>query len=281
MTTIRQRLVELSEECATECKRAGFVGPETGEPNFRLIYTSVRTFEQGNGFVIIGLNPAGSKADADTDDRDRPFREEAYSAYLDDDWQGRGLGQSEFQRAVQGIAMVMTGATPSQAISAMKSSTPVVEDRIGVNATAFLRSSLSLNIIPFRHTYLWKVPPRLRRRGPGIGWELLCLIEPKPSYIIALANTVGAGIWKTIRDNSEGALEQIHQERVFKGYIGGEEKTRNYREGRVGKGPLKGAMLIGLPAVVHDKQDAWDKVTAPLFEILSSRLSHLGISPGA
>ena len=111
--------------------------------------------------------------------------------------------------------------------------------------------------------------------------ELLCLIEPKPRYIITLANRVDAEIWKTIYDNSEGALEKTYEEHVFSGYIGGKKKPRNYREGKVEKGPLKGAMLIGLPAVVHDKQDAWDKVTAPLFEVLSSRLSHLGISPGA
>ena len=170
MTTTRQRLVELSEECETECNRAGFVGPDTGEPNFRLIYTSVRTFERGNGFAIIGLNPAGGKADADTDDRDRPFREESYSAYLDDDWRSSGVGQQDFQRSVQGIAMIMTGATPSQAMSAMRSSA-AVEDRIGANATAFLRSTPSLNIIPFRHSNLWKVPPTLRRRGPEIGWS--------------------------------------------------------------------------------------------------------------
>ena len=172
MTTIRQRLVELSEECEAECKRTGFVGTETGEPNFRLIYTSVETYEQGNGFVIIGLNPAGSRVDADTDDRDRPFREQGYSAYLDEDWQGNGVGRSEFQRAVQGIAMIMTGATPSQAISAMKSTTPVVNDRIGANATAFLRSTPSLNIIPFRHSCLNPNPPKDkdgRREDSGRG----------------------------------------------------------------------------------------------------------------
>ena len=184
MTTTRQRLVELSKECEAECTRTGFVGPEMGEPNFRLIYTSVKTYEQGNGFVIIGLNPGGSQADADTDDPDRPFREEGYSAYLDDDWQDSGVGRSEFQLAVQGIAMIMTGATPSQAISAMKSSIPVVKDRVGANATAFLRSTPSLNIIPFRHSNLKKVPPRLRRRGQGIGWELLCLMKPKPDSLV-------------------------------------------------------------------------------------------------
>ena len=277
MSTTRQRLVELSEECEAMCKRTGFIGPRIGEPNFRLIYTSVETYEQGNRFVIIGLNPGGSQADADTDERDRPFREKSYSAYLDDNFQNNGAGESDFQRAVQGIAMIMTGATPSQAISAMKNSKPSVEDRISVNATAFLRSTPSLNIIPFRHSYLNKVPPQLCRRGAEIGWELLCVMRPKPKYIITLANSANAPIWKTIQDNSEGSLKQTYQELVFKGYIEGQQKTRNYREGRVTRGPLKGATLIGLPAVVHDKRDAWDKVTTPLFEVLTPRLVHLGI----
>ena len=278
MSTIRQRLVELSEECEALCRRNQFVGPQTGQPNFRLIYTSVDTYEQGNDFVIIGLNPGGSQADADADERDRPFQEIGYSAYLDDNFQNKGVGGSDFQRSIQGIAMIMTGSSPSQAISAMKSPTPSVEDRIGANATTFLRSTPSLNIIPFRHSYLKKVPLQLRRRGAEIGWELLCLMMPKPKYIITLTNDVNAEIWKTIRDNSEGSLKMTCQERVFKGYIGSRPKTRNYREGRVMKGPLKAATLIGLPAVVHDKQDAWDKVTAPLFEVLSQRLNSLGIA---
>lgn len=279
MSTTRQRLVELSKECEAMCKRTGFVGPQTGEPNFRLIYTGVETYEQGNGFVIIGLNPGGSQADADADadERDRPFQEMGYSAYLDDNFQNNGVGGSDFQRSVQGIAMIVTGSTPSEAISAMKSSMPSARDRIGTNATCFLSSTPSLNIIPFRHTYLKKVPPQLSRRGAEIGWELLCLMRPKPKYIITLANGTKAEPWKTIGDNSEQSLTEIYKESVFNGSIGGQQKFRNYREGRVTEGPLKGAILIGLPAVVHDKSDAWDKVTTPLFEILSRRLSLLGI----
>ena len=277
MSTTRQRLVELSEKCEALCRCNKFVGPQTEEPNFRLIYTSVETYEQGNGFVIIGLNPSGSEADADGDDRDRPFREQGYSAYLDEDFQDNGVGGSDFQRTVQGIAMIVTGSTPSEAISAMKSTTLDAEDRIGANAMIFLRSTPSLNIIPFRHSYLNKVPPQLRRRGAEIGWELLCLMRPKPKYIITLANSTKDEPWKTIGDNSGQSLAEICKEPVFNGYIGGRRKFRNYREGRITKGPLKGAILIGLPAVVHDKRDAWDKVTTPLFEVLSRRLSSLGI----
>lgn len=60
---------------------------------------------------MIGLNPSGSEADADANDRDRPFREQGYSADLDEDFQDNGVGGSDFQRAVQGIAMIVTGAS--------------------------------------------------------------------------------------------------------------------------------------------------------------------------
>ncbi len=102
-------------------------------------------------------------------------------------------------------------------------------------------------------------------------------MRPKPKYIITLANGTKAEPWKTIGDNSEQSLTEIYKEPVFNGFIGGQQKFRNYREGKVTKGPLKGATLIGLPAIVRDKRDAWDKVTTPLFEILSERLSLLGI----
>ena len=270
MPTIRQRLVELSHECEVECKRIGFVGKQTGEPNFRLIYTSVETYERGNGFVIIGLNPSGSRADADADDRNRPFREEGYSAYLDDDFQDNGVGGSDFQRAVQGIAMIVTGATPSQAISAMKSSTPSVEKRIGTNATDFLRSTPSMNIIPFRESDSKKIPQELRQRGTEIGWELLCLMQPKPNYIITLSNSMTGPIWQTILRGSCQTSES------FEAVVHSTMK-RTYREAYLPKGPLARTTLIGLPAVVRDK--GREDVTRPLFRVVSSRIRHHGIPP--
>ena len=268
--TIRKQLEFLSEECEGLCKRFDFVGPRTGAPNFRLIYTSVETYESGNGLVIIGMNPGGDQTDADTDRRDRPFLEEGYSAYLDDNWRGAGAGQDDFQRTVQGIAMIVTGSTPSEAISAIKSPGLTPEARIGSDAVDFLRNTPSLNIIPFRHSSLNKVPSELRNRGQQIGWELLCLMQPKPKYIITLANGVGAPIWRTIlrnsRQSSSASFEAvIHQ-----------TMRRTYREARIAQGQLAGTTLIGLPAVVRDQ--GREDVTVPLFEILSQRVQHHGVA---
>ena len=114
----------------------------TGSPNFRLIYTSVETYEHGNCFAIVGKNPAGSKLDADSDarNRDRGFKEEGYSAYLDDTWH-HPVGQSPFQRTVQGIAMIIGGATPIEAMTAITDESMEPEERIVAEATAFLRTT--------------------------------------------------------------------------------------------------------------------------------------------
>ena len=266
---VRNQLESLSEECETLCRGAAFVGPETGNPNFRLIYTSVGTYERGNGYAIVGLNPAGDKTDADTDDSNRPFREEGYSAYLDDDWRGAGEGQDDFQRVVQGIAMIMTGTMPSEAISAMKSPEATPMARIGSNATEFLRSTPSSNIVPFRHSRQAEVPPKLWNRGQQIGWELLCLIQPKPNYILTLANSIDAPaspIWRTILRNSRQRRIPDFEEVVHQGM------RRMYRELQLTQGPLAGATLIGLPAIVRDQ--GREDVTLPLFEVLSKRLQH-------
>ena len=268
--TIREQLEILSEECEGLCNSFGFVGPRTGAPNFRLIYTSVETYEHGNGFVIIGLNPGGDQTDADSDKRDRPFQEDSYSAYLDDNWRGAGAGQDDFQRTVQGIAMIVTGSTPSEALSAIKSPGLTPGARIGSDAVDFLRNTPSLNIIPFRHSSLDKVPSALRNRGQEIGWKLLCLMNPNPKYIITLTNSVSAPIWRTILRNSKQSSSASFEVVIH------QAMRRTYREIRIDQGQLAGTTLIGLPAVVRDQ--GREDVTVPLFEVLSQRLRDHGVA---
>ena len=265
---IRKRLTALSAECEELCTRTGFVGPNTGSPNFRLIYSSVETYESSNRFVIIGENPGGSQNDADGDDRSRPFKETRYSAYLDDNWRGAGRGQSAFQRAVQGVAMVVTGTTPTGVMAAIGQERLKPEDRIGAEATSFLRSTPSLNIIPFRHSDLNEIEHRLQERGAQIGWELLCLMRPRPSYIITLANQIGGPIWSTILDRSSQPKKSDYEEWINSG------AKRKYREVALTGGPLSGAVLLGLPAVVYDK--IRHDVTPSMLEILRRRLQYHG-----
>lgn len=68
---------------------------------------------------------------------------------LDDSWRGAGAARDDFQRTVQGIAMVVTGSTPPEAMSAITSQGATPEAGIGTAAVDFLLGTPSLNIIPF------------------------------------------------------------------------------------------------------------------------------------
>ena len=201
MSKVKERLEELYAECEELCNQTGWVGPKTGQSNFRLIYTSVESFEHGSGFAIVGLNPAGQLFHADGDrGRHQPFDGKEYSAYVDDAW-GDDRGQDRFQRAVQGIAMTLKGATwnvTKKGITSNNVRKP--EDRIGTDVARFLRNTPSLNIIPFRHSKLSELPTRLRQRGEEIGWEVLRIAKPK--YIVTLSNGGSVSPWRTILMNS-------------------------------------------------------------------------------
>ena len=218
--------------------------------------------------MIVGENPGGDRSDADTDDRNRPFEEKGYSAYLHDDWRGAGRGQSPFQRAVQGVAMVATGKTPAQAMTAIRRQGLEPESRMGTKAASFLRRTPSLNIIPFRHSNKDQLDDILMERGAQIGWELLCLIRPRPLYIITLANQVNGPIWGTILSESGQPKRADYEKWINQG------AKRKYREVTLKQGPLRGAVLFGLSAVVYDK--IRDDVTPQLLRILKRRLRYHG-----
>ena len=240
----------------------------TGSPNFRLIYTSVETYEQSNCFAIVGKNPAGTSFDADYDAPtiDRGFKEEGYSAYLDDAWH-HSVGQHPFQRAVQGIAMIVAGASPLETMAAITDESLEPEERIGAEATAFLRTTPSLNMIPYRDSNADNLGDLLSH-GEKVGWKLLRLIHPKPRCIITLANGKSQPPWSTIlhrsrqREPKEDCCVPINK-----------RGKRYYREVVLRSGPLKGVLLIGLPAIVRDRIRK-EGDTLKVFEVLSRRLRH-------
>ena len=272
MSGIRQQLAALAGECESLCEQEGWLGYETRIPNFRLIYSSVESFEHGSGFAIVGMNPAGDGRDAHTDDCDRPFQDPGYSAYLDDEWREHKVGKvgaARLQRVVQALAMLLVGASPSEAIAAIDDTKHTPEERINGSVLAFLRNTPSLNIIPFRHSNLGKVPPRLRKRGEEIGWQLLCLARPGLRCIVTLVNQVSHPPWRTILKNSGQPPRPDYEKKIH------ESMSRTYREAQLVHGPLAGTLLIGLPAMVRDKGRL--DVTKPLFEVVRRRLRYHGM----
>ena len=92
-----------------------------------------------------------------------------------------------------------------------------------------------------------------------VGKRLLCLVSPTPEYVITLA----VDVWESVH-KLNGSPRRIHRETVNK------EMRRTYRDVELTDGPLKGALLVGLPAVVRDK--VREGVTPPLLEVLAQRV---------
>lgn len=267
---IRRRLRSLSEECESLCAEEGWLGHGNRNPNYRLLYSSVESYESGSGVAIVGMNPAGDGRDADAGHAERPFRDPGYSAYLDDRWRDKEAGSAPLQRVIQGLAAILVGASPSEAMAVVESPESAPAERLPSDASALLRNTPSMNIIPFRASNLPDVPPLLREGGERIGWRLLGLARPRPGCIITLANQVSKPPWRTILQHSGQPRKPDYEKTINKNL------RRTYREVRLVRGPLKGALLVGLPAVVRDKARA--DVTKPLFETLGRRLEFHGLT---
>lgn len=266
MSKTRRKLKAMSDKCQAMCDKSKW------KEGFHLLYSSVESYEDSNGIAIIGLNPAGGPQDNDPKKLTLPFECPGYSAYLDDTWRNHERGQAPLQRVIQGIAMVISGKTASEAILAIQDPDLTPEERMGTHAEAILRRAVTGNIIPFRDSKLDDLPSKLRARGPEFGWQLLRSMRPKPQIIVTLANGEKAPIWKTILENSRQPLKADYEKWV------NQDMNRKYREVRIVNKPLKGALVIGLPGVVRDhSSDIRKDIAKPMFKVLARRLRHHGL----
>ena len=271
--SVREQLEALNAECEALCAEVGWTGMATDNPNFRLLYSSVESYEGGSGIAIIGMNPAGGREVADSDDRNRPFREASYSAYLNDRWNDRrskvlqGVGQDNLQKEIQSLAMILCGSSTAEAMKA-KDTKGGLYERISREAIDLLYASPSGNIIPFRSSKLEQLPHNLRAKGEDIGWKLLCLA--KPHTIITLINGPDRIPWRTIITKSDQRKKIDYEVWVDKNL------RRKYREVRLVNGPLSGTLVIGLPAVVYHRGDN-NELSAKMFEVLAKRVHHHGL----
>ena len=261
MTVVRDRLWTLHKSVRR------YASDTIGGRSSSSCITSVECFERGNGFAIVGLNPAGDKTDADDDDPQRPFKEEGYSAYLDDRWRDRIAGQGKLQLAVQGIAMIIAGATPTVAMRAIRGNKlTTVQDHYRESAEEFLRQTPSCNINPFRSGSPNELGSELWSRGADIGWELLRMANPR--IILTLANGPKDTPWSVILERS-GLPPRSHD------YEEPMPRNFRYRDVRLGQGDLKDAIVIGLPAIV--RFGVTSDITPPLFKVLRKRLRYYGV----
>ena len=272
MSQIRQELIALSKECEIKCERFEWISND-GTPGFHLLYSSVETYEDGNGLVILGMNPSGGLDDANPEKHDRPFQGPGYNAHMDDENDKYGRGQHPFQRAVQALAMVLTGADPSEAMDAMNNLSLSPEERIGPDATTLLRNAPSGNIIPFNGSLSEIRKKRnLAEEGERIGWRLLCLVQPRPSLIIALTNKLTRSPWQTILSRS-GLPRKVNNP-DYENWIHSSLNLK-YRESQITRGELSGALLIGLGGFARYYRNTG--VAKTTFEILAQRLKIHGL----
>ena len=270
--SVREELERLERRSVRLCKQESWLGKNTSKPNFRLLYSSVESYEAGSGFAILGINPAGDNVVADSDARRRGFREPGYSAYLDDTWVGSSKrGQDSLQREVQALAMILCGAKVDEALDAKNDLGAEPEERVGREAAALLRSTPSGNIIPFRCSKLAEVPIRLRVKGPQIGWDSLCLARPELRVIVTLANTVNDFPWRTLLKKGGQRPGSYYEKPVHK------KLRRTYREVELDRGPLEGVLVIGLPAVVYHRGNVPD-LSKNMFKELAKRVREHGLT---
>ena len=243
---------------------------------FHLLYSSVETYEEGNGIAIIGLNPGGGQGEHTPEKHTLPFQNQRYSAHLDDSWKTHKAGQSDLQKVVQGIAMLVAGATHEKALSAVQNVGITPRKRMGEKAEKILRNTVTGNIIPFRTSkpkdFRGKSKP-IKTEGINIGWELLTLMRPKPHLIITLQNgKTTDSPWKFILDilRKRGQPTKCLYEKAIY-----EDRNLYYREIKIVKGALKGALMIGLPGVTRYKKDK--ELIRELFKVLAERLEHHGL----
>ncbi len=273
MSQIRQELIALSEECEIKCKRFRWVSKRSRIPSFHLLFSSVETYEAGNGLVILGMNPSSELDEANTEKHSRPLQDPGYNAYMDDANGEYHRGQAPFQRMVQGLAMVLSGADPSEAMEAMNNLSLSPEERIGVDAAALLRNTPSGNIIPFNGGLSEISKKRnLAEEGERIGWRLLCLVRPRPRLIIALTNGLTRSPWQTILSRSG-----LHRKVNNPDYESNLHSSLNlkYRESQITRGEFSGALLIGLGGLAryHSRPD----IIKPTFDLLARRLKIHGL----
>lgn len=244
--TVRKQLSDLSDECGLMCRAERSVAPKPDEvPNFRLLYSSVETFEKGNGLMILGINPGGNASHANVAHHRLPFQNRSYCAYLDDSWRGNNPGCAPLQLAVQQIARSLFGPENPQ-------------------WEQVLRGAQSGNVIPFRSPTSKALHHGLRKPGLDIGRRMIFAATPVPRVIITLAHEA----WDAVME-ANGYPKGFHgcETSILK------KMQRSIREAELSRGHFVGAYVLGLPAVVYDK--GRPDIMVPLLREISIRRQHV------
>lgn len=168
--SVREQLEALNRECERFClDESNWSGKwrgadDEGNPNFMLAYSSVETFEQPGGVMILGTNPGGDHARAKVYKASDPFERPGWSSYLDDNWNGQP-GQHNTQIAVREVAKIIAGGS----------------ERVD----PLLRNSPTGNLIPFRSEDIGALTKEPKVFGRRIGYQIIEIAQPRVLILIA------------------------------------------------------------------------------------------------
>ena len=179
------------EECADLCMRHGHLSP-SGDPNFRLLYSSVETLETPGGVMFLGTNPGGDLTIARGSHRRLPFEKPRWSAYMDEDWNGHAL-----QPAAREIANLFAGPRES--------------------GEGVLRRSPSGNLIPFRSesgSSSWRSPgPWFCSRATGhtgVNWRRCSISHRNRRRTAATSARAGFGRQSRSAEADRSTCSRFH-----------------------------------------------------------------------
>ena len=185
-------------------------------------YCSASLIERGAEVAFVGANPGGrSQSEAD-DSRlgilERPYDDESlYNAWLDDThWEGDGGHQQRVAAAFEIL--------------------------FGSSGRDTLRKAACLNVVPLRtsgtndmSTTTW---------NNGVNWVSDVLEHVQPGTVICNGNGSARSAWSAINVSRFG-IEAIDEKQVY--------GTFRLKRGRIARGALSGAEVIGLPHLARMK----------------------------
>ena len=195
-----------------------------GEPVYGVKpwYCSASLIEKGAEVAFIGANPGGG-SQSEADDRrlgilKRPYDDGSlYNAWLDDThWEGDGGHQQRVAAAFEIL--------------------------FGSNGRGILRKAVCFNVVPLRSSGINAVSTTTWRSG--VDWTSDVLEHVQPSTIICNGNGSGRSAWNVFSGSRIG-IGAVEEQKVY--------GTFRLKRGRIARGTLSGAEVIGLPHLARMK----------------------------
>ena len=199
-----------------------------GEPVYGISpwYCSASIIENGAEVAFIGANPGGGPESEEADRRlgrlNKPYNDKLlYNAWLDDrHWSGDGPNHQA--RAIEAFGVLF-----------------------GPQGRETLRNAACFNVVPLRSCDVKKLSKATWQSG--VNWVTVVVEHVRPSIIVCNGSGESRSAWGVFRDRRFG-IEEPEEAHVYGAHVYG---TYWLKRGRISRGKLEGAEVIGLPHLAH------------------------------